>query len=73
MTCENCVFSHKPGDLVCNNPNSPNWYRNDGEFCSEGQWLWFGQYLYEHGCEDLELYLCDYGELYREFARDAQK
>ena len=70
MTCENCVFSHKPGDLVCNNPNSPNWYRENGEFCSEGQWLvrrvWEDD---ETGEENELVYVERYNEIYSVFAR----
>ncbi len=73
MTCENCVFSNKPGDMVCNNSNSDNWYRDNGEFCSEGQWLWFGKWLYEEHTSDSKeiLHLCNYWELYTKFAREA--
>ena len=74
MTCENCVFSNKPGDMVCNNSNSDNWYRDNGEFCSEGQWLFYREWLCEENTPNPEekLYLCDYWELYTEFAREVK-
>lgn len=70
ITCENCVFSYiDKAEPICCNPDSPDWYRESNGYCSEGQWLWFGSYLYDHGVPDAKLHLCDYQELYQEFAR----
>ena len=73
MTCENCVFSVPDDELiVCSNARSDDWNRDRHDFCSEGQWLWFGAYLYDQGVPDAKLHLCDYQELYQEFARKVQ-
>lgn len=38
MTCNNCIFSHTPNTQVCCNPDSPDWFIDNNEVCSKGQW-----------------------------------
>ena len=82
MTCENCVFSEhhwqeqkNPKAHYCrlhllDQKDDFAQVTTSDLFCSEGQWLWFGNYLHEYGIdEEPKIHVCEYEELYQEFAR----
>ena len=73
MICENCVFFSPwavNGDdtPICHESDSPDWWSQPDNYCSEGQWLILQDWVNQDDQNTKLLFLGSYDELYFRFA-----